>query len=365
MTVDVCYNAPGTYQVTIEAINDFGSSFDTVTLVLAGIPEINTPELTTLFCLPEDIAPYELSGFTPEDGYFTGEGMIDHSFFPEIAGIGEHNITYTVETAPGCVASVEFTLEVSECQLPIVSLGNNTQMCLSDSCIVVVGESNYADDLVWSVPGANSSSFLDLWEYTLCYSAPGTYNVTLTGINEYGSSEATIEINVVENPAVSLVLTEDLVCYNTGSPVISLDGGLPEGGSYSGTGVSLSDFDAEVTGLGQFIITYTYSEDGCSSAANDTMFVEICESVDFVDSPTIDVFPNFGAGPYVLNMKDISWSGSTLSIYSPSGELVSQRKIIQPITQISELEDLAEGIYLLRLDCAGQTFVSRVIRTSR
>jgi alpha-tubulin suppressor-like RCC1 family protein len=365
MTVDVCYNAPGTYQVTIEAINDFGSSFDTITLVLTGIPEITSPELDTLFCLPEDIAPYDLSGFNPAGGTYTGTGILEYFFFPELAGIGEHNIVYTVEPAPGCAASVEFTIEVSECQLPIVSLGNNVQMCLSDSCIVVVGESNYADELVWSVPGSNSSSFLDLWEYTLCYSTPGTYEVTLTGTNEYGSSEATIQINVVENPAVSLVLTEDLICYNSGSLVIGLDGGSPEGGDFSGPGVAISDFDAEVTGLGQFIVTYTYSEDGCSSTANDTMFVEICESVDFVDSPTIDVFPNFGAGPYVLNMKDISWSGSTLSIYSPSGELVSQSKIIQPITQISELEDLAEGIYLLRVDCAGQTFVSRVIRTSR
>ncbi|MCX6271594.1 MAG: FG-GAP-like repeat-containing protein, partial [Bacteroidetes bacterium] len=49
------------------------------------------------------------------------------------------------------------------------------------------------------------------------------------------------------------------LCENTGS--IELTGGLPEGGTYSGPGVSNGQFDPSQAGTGEHIITYTFTDD--------------------------------------------------------------------------------------------------------
>jgi len=57
--------------------------------------------------------------------------------------------------------------------------------------------------------------------------------------------------------------------------VYTLSGGTPVGGTYSGTGVSGSNFNASVAGPGIHTITYTYSDAfGCTGTANGTIIVD-------------------------------------------------------------------------------------------
>jgi PKD repeat protein len=110
-------------------------------------------------------------------------------------------------------------------------------------------------------------------------------NVYVTGITEPGVYDfyATQEQNDCISTADTVVLTIfalpevtfaglDSLCADD-APV-TLTGGLPEGGTYSGTGVTDGIFDPAVAGVGTFEITYAYEDvNGCQSQAVQTITV--------------------------------------------------------------------------------------------
>jgi len=79
------------------------------------------------------------------------------------------------------------------------------------------------------------------------------------------SNSATVTVDPV--PAVSLIPCFDTVTTLTAQPII-LKGGIPTGGSFSGTGVSGSTFDPSLAGAGTHQITYSYTNQfGCRDSA--------------------------------------------------------------------------------------------------
>jgi hypothetical protein len=72
--------------------------------------------------------------------------------------------------------------------------------------------------------------------------------------------------------APSQVSLEPLAAVCAGSDALILTGGLPEGGMYSGTGVTDNTFDPEGLAAGFYEITYTVSgESGCTDSATQTI----------------------------------------------------------------------------------------------
>ncbi|MDB4303168.1 T9SS type A sorting domain-containing protein [Desulfosarcina sp.] len=110
----VTYATAGIFDVTLE-ISD-GTETNSVTVedyvTSNALPEtmlepfaevcINTPE-------------FELTGGTPAGGEYTGDGVTDGWFNPEVAGVGTHTITYTYSDDNDCVNAAEETIYVDEC----------------------------------------------------------------------------------------------------------------------------------------------------------------------------------------------------------------------------------------------------------
>lgn len=86
-----------------------------------------------------------------------------------------------------------------------------------------------------------------------------------------GSVTGNASVTVVPPPTVTLAPFTTSVCSNT---VYTLSGGSPVGGAYSGTGVSGSQFNASVAGVGTHTITYTYGVgNGCQRSASQPITV--------------------------------------------------------------------------------------------
>jgi hypothetical protein len=65
---------------------------------------------------------------------------------------------------------------------------------------------------------------------------------------------------------------DSTVCLN--DPLVDLTGGMPDGGEYSGTGVSDGSFDPEIAGAGIHTITYTYTDgNDCSNTCTFSITV--------------------------------------------------------------------------------------------
>jgi hypothetical protein len=94
--------------------------------------------------------------------------------------------------------------------------------------------------------------------------ANSTYTaVSVSGPNCSGTVSGSASIIVLPSPTVSLAAQPD-ICSNQS---ISLTGGSPAGGSYSGTGASGGMFNGTTSGAGTFSITYTYTgPNGCNGS---------------------------------------------------------------------------------------------------
>lgn len=153
--------------------------------------------------------------------------------------------------------------------LSITSLPTVTQQSFSDVCLT-----GGAVNLSGASPagGTYSGTGVSGTTFDPSVSGLGTFPITYTFTNGNGCTNSAVEpITVVSGPAVTQAPFSD-VCSSGG--VITLVGGSPAGGTYSGTGVTGSQFDPSVAGLGSFPVTYTYTDaGGCSGSAVETITV--------------------------------------------------------------------------------------------
>jgi PKD repeat protein len=99
--------------------------------------------------------PFTLSGGSPEGGTYTGDGVEDNVFYPEVAGVGEHIITYTYADTNGCSNSASQTFTVYA--LPQVDIGNDTTVC-GDETVVLDATIPNTPTYLWSPGGETTSS---------------------------------------------------------------------------------------------------------------------------------------------------------------------------------------------------------------
>ena len=87
----------------------------------------------------------------------------------------------------------------------------------------------------------------------------------------FGSVSGVASVSVVPPPIVTLAPFTSTVCSNA---IVTLSGGSPIGGAYSGTGVSGNQFNGSIAGVGTHTITYTYGVgNGCQRSASQPITV--------------------------------------------------------------------------------------------
>ena len=88
-----------------------------------------------------------------------------------------------------------------------------------------------------------------------------------------------------------VLFVPDTVCLSVGP--LQLLGGSPEGGVYSGDGMNNEIFDPVAAGLGQAIITYSYTDDNnCSGTDEAIIYVDQCLEIKENSTITFTAFPN-------------------------------------------------------------------------
>jgi len=94
---------------------------NTITMGVATTPVVTftrcNDSITTI-----NAQPFRLKGGIPLGGTYSGPGVTNGIFYPAIAGVGTHLITYTYTNAALCYASAQ--LAVSSLQFPVFVCGN-------------------------------------------------------------------------------------------------------------------------------------------------------------------------------------------------------------------------------------------------
>lgn len=175
--------------------------------------------------------------------------------------------------------------------------------------------------------------------------APGSYPYISTDDN---GCHVTDTVNLASGhplPNVSFNLPQSTFCVGN-YPAVTLQGGVPTGGTFSGSVVVNDTVGLVSSTPGTYTLTYTYTDNnGCSNSATDTITLKICTGIDEVPAGSIqlDLFPNPNDGNFTI----LSEVSGDFVLIDGIGALVADMKIIANIPYTVASRHLAAGIYYL------------------
>lgn len=241
------------------------------------------------------------------------------------------NYTVTVTDANNCSANAVATVTVNA--LPTVSV-TSVAICAGNSATLTAsGASSFA----WNTGEITTSIVVTPTMSPMDYTVTGT-----DGNNCSASAVATVTVNAL--PVVTLSLTPNLQCVTINS--VALLGGSPANGTYSGTGVTGSDFSPATAGVGTYTITYMFTDgNNCSNMATDVMTVDGCTGIQTLSTDVVSIYPNPSNGFVVVKTAVLN---AQVNVFDINGKKVFTQTTSSFETPL-DLSHLANGVYQLNI----------------
>lgn len=298
----VTYNAPGSYDVTLIAINTAGSDTTTLTDYITVNP--NAVAGFTSTTTARTVAFTNVS--TNATSYFWDFGDGNNSTDVDPTHTYADDGTYTVVlSATNDCGTVTMTETIVIVTAPTAGFSSNvTSGCDPLTVMFMNQSSSNATSFQWSFPGGNPSSSTEE-NPTVTYNDPGTYTVTLTVSNTAGSNTAT-QTNYITVNTTPFAGFTSTVNNNTASFTNTSTNGTSYEWNF-GDGNSSTDANP----------THTYADDGTYtvtlSATNDCGTVMTTETVVIVTAPTAGFSSNVTSGcdPLTVSFMNQSSNNAT------------------------------------------------------
>jgi len=119
------------------------------------------------------------------------------------------------------------------------------------------------------------------------------------------------------------------------------------GGTYSGNGVTGTQFDPAAAGLGTSTVTYFYTNsNGCSAIASSTISVEACLGISESGTSMISAFPNPSSGMLTVDAGDRLME--SIVVFDHLGKLVFS-SAVKASSSVIDLTAFADGVYTIKV----------------
>ena len=225
---------------------------------------------------------------------------------------------------------------------------SNTYSTAATYSITLISTNGFGNDTYTStitvVAPTSSSQTLSICDGesvtvgTSTYTTIGTFTDVLTN-NAGCDSTVTTNINVNTLPTINAGTDETFCIYG---PLVALSG-TPAGGTYSGSGVSGSNFDP-TTGIGSYAVTYSYTDgNSCMNTDIINFTVDNCTGINEEILPGVLLFPNPNNGEFTLTGVEV---GNTYEVFSAEGKLILTNTVTSP-TELVKLVKIAAGSYFM------------------
>ncbi|MBX7182601.1 MAG: T9SS type A sorting domain-containing protein, partial [Bacteroidia bacterium] len=227
----------------------------TLSTTVVGLTTVSFTGLNGPYCTSSPIV--SLTG-NPANGTFSGPGVSGVNFDPLFAGQGTHTVVYSITDGNGCFNSDSQTVVVNASPIAQIQ-GLNPSYCLDAVPVSLTGSPSGG---TFSGPGIVGNTF------DPSIAGSGQFTITYTVVGS-GSCSSTVTQLVQVNalPSVSLVGVSTNYCVSQVLPVSLI--GNPVGGSFSGPGVTGSDFTPSVAGIGNHTLIYQVTDaNGCSNQSS-------------------------------------------------------------------------------------------------
>ncbi|MBB6611887.1 T9SS type A sorting domain-containing protein [Pontibacter sp. Tf4] len=217
----------------------------------------------------------------------------------------------------------------------------------------------------------DGTSYTNIQGATTQNYSPGTLNATtwfrrvVTSGSCSSTSEA-VKITLAPAPTVSLSAF-DKTCV--GGTTITLTGGQPAGGTYSGPGVSNGIFNPATAGEGTHTITYSYTNaSNCTATATQTIVVEAtCTPTGVEDEEPphkFVMFPNPAKDKLYLEVDLPQRTDATLRLVDARGRIILEKVYTGQagaFTETLQLGQAARGLYILQFTTKEGMYSRRVV----
>jgi hypothetical protein len=351
-TVDIdmpgryCFPGPNTFELEILKVNDLAAyDYDAVNFNVSEVPVLELGNAEA-FCGQATINP-ALTGVT----YAWSDNSTAATL--NVTQSGTYNLTVT--NTDGCTATDSKQITINP--LPQVTVSApQTAMCASAAPTLLNAS---------PVGGTFTGNGLTGNQFTPSASLVGTNVITYTYTDANGCTNTDNESVIINpDPIIYFSIGQDSICQ--GASAISLNA-TPVGGTFSGAGITGTQFIPSVNLQGNNTITYTYTDaNGCTASAQDNLHVGDCSTVitptginDVVNNVSISVYPNpFFGNAAILVILDKA-SDVTADLYDVQGRLITN--LLNSVEMASGVNripvdgsNLPEGMYVLKLK-AGST----------
>lgn len=211
----------------------------------------------------------------------------------------------------------------------------------------------------WSFEGGDPATSTEQ-NPIVTYNSAGNYGVELVVSNGTTTNTMGILNYITVNPlpATALQPFED-VCLTW--PAFELTGGYPDGGTYSGNGVSAGWFDPMSAGIGTHTITYSYIDpEGCGNSAQQDIYVDPCTGFPEFGISHITIYPNPSTGKFVVK-GNINGYYSVRIVDLLGTEVFASDGIADgAVEKIVDLRDLVVGIYFVTVKNNSEYFIQKL-----
>ncbi|HTL80958.1 MAG TPA: T9SS type A sorting domain-containing protein [Bacteroidia bacterium] len=258
------------------------------------------------------------------------------------AGSTSGNVTVTADNACGSSAPTTFALTINPSP-SVTATAATPDICTGSSDVLTAGG---AVTYSWSSGGTASTE-------TVSPTSMTTYTVTGTDGNGCVNT-AMVTVNVNPLPTVTGSAAINSVCLDDADVALT---GTPNGGTWSGTGVTGNNFSPSTAGSGTFTLTYSYTDvNSCSNTATVSITVDLCMNASANASLSgINIYPNPSEGQFTIEFA-ANINDADIVITDLEGRVVYQSRetgIVSGQTKQIDLGNESAGIYLMSINADG------------
>lgn len=237
----VTYNVVGTYGATLTATNAYGSNTFTqnnyITVNNCPPPPVaNFSGSPTTLCAGSTVTFTDLSTNSPTSWNWSFPGGTPSTSVAQnpvitYSASGVFGVTLTATNSSGSnTFTVSNYITVNTCASPVINFsGWPTTLCTGQSVNFSDLSSNSPTSWNWTFPGGTPASST-VQNPVVTYSAAGTYNVTLSATNAFGTNTSTVTnyINVSNcpPPGVGLIVNDGSLIHVQAGGLVTVQGGF-------------------------------------------------------------------------------------------------------------------------------------------
>ncbi len=241
--------------------SDANSCNDTANALIT-VHNLPAVSLANLPAVCSNDSSFTLTGGSPAGGIYSGPGVNNGIFDPAAAGAGLHTITYTFTDSYGCSQQATSSVEVKEAPQPNIS---SIPSACEDAAAISLNASPSGG--IFTGNGVSDSSFVP------SAAGAGSHWIRYEYVAANGcvASDSTPAV-VHELPVVDILNLDTMYCaYDS---LIQLNGS-PAGGSFTGAGISGSQFNPASVQPGYHTVSYLYTDNnGCSAADSQQVKIQ-------------------------------------------------------------------------------------------